>query len=55
MVEIKVRHQPIRVGNIDCTNASGEGFQVSLPASSGAYTNASEQLKGKEKVFPDMP
>ena len=31
-----------RIGNIDCTNASGAGFQASLLASSGASASASE-------------
>ena len=45
----------MRIGNIDCTSANGEDYQVSLLASSGAYTSASEQQKEKEHVFLDMP
>ena len=51
LTKVKLLH--MRIGNIDCTDANGEGYQVSLLASSGAFTSASEPQK--EKAFPDMP
>ena len=45
----------MRSGSNDCTDVNGEGYQVSLLASPGAYISASEQQKEKEKVFLDLP
>ena len=41
----------MRIGNIDCTNANGEGYRVNLLASSGAFTSAFELRKEKETFF----
>ena len=49
------RPQRMRIGNIGCTNVNGAGSQANLLESSGVFTNALGLLKGKEKVFPDMP